>query len=78
MASIYKRGKNWWIYYLVAGKSPAKSLETTSNRVALEKKQLEVLGGISSSEISMVGSASSLVAASTQLCDSFSLGRRGL
>jgi len=46
MASIYKRGKNWWIHCLVSGKSVSKSLKTTSERIALEKKQqLEVLGG---------------------------------
>jgi len=39
MASIYKRGKVWWIHYLVGGKSVAKSLRTTNERTALEKKK---------------------------------------
>lgn len=44
MASIYKRGKTWWIHYLVAGKSVSRSLGTTSERVAHEqKKKLEAL-----------------------------------
>jgi hypothetical protein len=44
MASIYKRGRVWWIHYIVAGKSVCRSLKTTSERVALEKKkQLEAL-----------------------------------
>jgi hypothetical protein len=30
MASIYQRGKIWWIHYLVGGKSVCKSLKTTS------------------------------------------------
>lgn len=38
MASIYKRGRIWWIHYLVAGKSVSRSLRTTNERVALEKK----------------------------------------
>ncbi len=44
MASIYKRGKVWWVYYLVGGKLVSRSLETSSERVALdEKKKLEAL-----------------------------------
>ena len=44
MASIYKRGNVWWIHYLIAGKSVSKSLRTTNERVAREKKrQLEAL-----------------------------------
>jgi integrase len=39
MASIYKRDKIWWVHYLVAGKSVARSLKTTNERVALEKKK---------------------------------------
>lgn len=39
MASIYKRDKIWWVHYLVAGKSVSKSLKTTNERVALEKKK---------------------------------------
>lgn len=39
MASIYKRGRTWWIHYLVGGKSVSRSLKTTSQRVALEKKK---------------------------------------
>jgi len=48
MASIYKRGKIWWVHYLVGGKSVSRSLRTTSERVALDKKKhleaLEVTG----------------------------------
>ncbi len=44
MASIYKRGKTWWIHYLVGGKSVCRSLKTTNERVALDKKKkLEAL-----------------------------------
>lgn len=44
MASIYKRGKIWWIHYTVGGKSVSRSLKTTNGRVALEKKKrLEAL-----------------------------------
>ena len=39
MASIYKRGHTWWIHYLIGGKSVSRSLKTTSERVALEKKK---------------------------------------
>lgn len=48
MASIYKRGRIWWVHYLIGGKSVSRSLRTTSERVALEKKKhleaLEVTG----------------------------------
>jgi integrase len=48
MASIYKRGKIWWIHYLIGKQSVSRSLKTTSHRVALEKKKkfeaLDVLG----------------------------------
>jgi len=48
MASIYKRGKIWWIHYLIGGKSVSISLKTASGRVALEKKKkhkaLNVIG----------------------------------
>ncbi|GEM_PF-1440450 len=48
MASIYKRGRIWWIHYLVGGKSVSRSLRTSNERVALEKKRrleaLEVTG----------------------------------
>jgi integrase len=48
MASIYKRGKVWWIHYVVGGKSVSRSLKTTSERTALEKKKkleaLDVIG----------------------------------
>jgi len=48
MASIYKRGKVWWIHYLLGNKSISRSLKTTSGRVALEKKRkfeaLDVIG----------------------------------
>ena len=44
MASVYKRGKIWWIHYLIGGKSVSRSLKTTIGRIALEKKkQLEAL-----------------------------------
>jgi integrase len=44
MASIYKRGKVWWIHYLVGGKSVSRSLKTTNGRTAAEnKKKLEAL-----------------------------------
>ena len=44
MASIYRRGKIWWIHYLVGGKSVARFLKTANERVALEeKKRLEAL-----------------------------------
>ena len=48
MASIYKRGRIWWIHYLIGGKSVSRSLRTSNERVALEKKKrleaLEVTG----------------------------------
>ena len=43
MASIYKRGKTWWVHYQVCGKSIQKSLNTTNQQVALKKKQIEGL-----------------------------------
>lgn len=44
MASIYKRGKTWWVHYLVGGKSVCKSLKTTNERIALDrKKKLEAM-----------------------------------
>ena len=39
MASIYKRGRTWWIHYLIGGKSVSRSLRTTNQRVALDKKK---------------------------------------
>lgn len=39
MASIYKRGRIRWIHYLVGGKSVSKSLKTTSERVARDRKK---------------------------------------
>jgi integrase len=39
MASIYKRGKIWWIHYLVGSKPVQKSLDTTNEQVALKKKK---------------------------------------
>lgn len=41
MASIYKRGKTWWIAYYVAGRgSPVRrSLKTTNKRIAEREKQ---------------------------------------
>ena len=45
MASIYKRGKNWWVHYYVNGKSVDRSLRTTNERVARDrKKNLEAAG----------------------------------
>lgn len=50
MASIYKRGKIWWIHYLVCGKPVQKSLNTPNQQVALQKKKqiegLEATGQI--------------------------------
>ena len=39
MASIYKRGKTWWIHYLVGGKPVSKSLKTGDERIAIAKKK---------------------------------------
>src|SRR5688572_26811301 len=45
MASVFKRGSNWWIHYYVGGKSVSRSLKTGDERVAIQKKkQLEALG----------------------------------
>ena len=45
MASIYKRGNVWWVHYHVTGRSVCRSLKTTSQRVAEDKrKRLEALG----------------------------------
>ena len=42
MASIYKRGKTWWVHYYVNGKSVDRSLRTRNERVARDwKKKLE-------------------------------------
>ena len=42
MASIYKRGRNWWIHYYVNGKSVDRSLRTTNERIARDRqKKLE-------------------------------------
>ena len=47
MASIYRRGKTWWIEYLVNGKRKQQSLRTTNERVARDrKKQYEALGTV--------------------------------
>lgn len=44
MASIYQRGKIWWIHYSVGGKSVSKSLKTSNDRVAMDrKKKIEAL-----------------------------------
>lgn len=44
MASIYRRGKIWWVHYHVAGRSVCRSLKTTNERVAEDKrKHLEAL-----------------------------------
>jgi hypothetical protein len=48
MASIYRRGRIWWIHYMLGGRSVSRSLGTTNQRVALEKKKkleaLDVIG----------------------------------
>lgn len=48
MASIYKRGRTWWIQYRVGGKNVQRSLNTTNEQVARKKKKqfegLEVTG----------------------------------
>jgi len=44
MASIYRRGKTWWVHYYVGGRPVSRSLKTDSEREALEKKKrLEAL-----------------------------------
>ncbi len=44
MASIYKRGKIWWIHYLVNGQPVQQSLRTKSEKVAHDrKKKIEAL-----------------------------------
>ena len=44
MASIFRRGKTWWIHYLAGGRSVSRSLKTACERVAREeKKRLEAL-----------------------------------
>ena len=44
MASIYRRGRIWWVHYLVGGKSVSRSPKTTSERVAQDRrKKLEAL-----------------------------------
>ena len=52
MASIYKRGKIWWIHYYVGKQSVDKSLKTTSRRVAIDRKKkveaLDLLGQLPS------------------------------
>jgi integrase len=37
MATIYKRGNNWWISYCVGGKRRRESLETSDQRIAKQK-----------------------------------------
>ena len=39
MASIYKRGKTWWVHYYVNGKSVDRSLRTRNERVARDRKK---------------------------------------
>ena len=39
MASIFRRGRTWWVHYLVGGKSVQRSLKTTCERTALDKKK---------------------------------------
>ena len=39
MASIFKRGNVWWIHYYVANRSVCRSLHTTHERVALQRKK---------------------------------------
>ncbi len=39
MASIYKRGKVWWVHYLPDGQSVSRSLKITHHWKALQKKE---------------------------------------
>lgn len=39
MATIFRRGKTWWINYRVSGKVVQKSLDTTNQQVAIKKKK---------------------------------------
>ncbi len=44
MASIYRRGKTWWVHYYVGGRPVSRSLKTDCEREAIEKKKrLEAL-----------------------------------
>ena len=44
MASVYKRGKIWWIHYLINGQPVQYSLRTKSEKVAYDrKKKIEAL-----------------------------------
>ena len=44
MASLYRRGKVWWIQYRIGGKNVQRSLETESEQLAkLKLKQVEGL-----------------------------------
>ena len=39
MASIFKRGKTWWVAYYANGKLVRRSLKTTNKRIAEREKQ---------------------------------------
>ena len=54
MASIYKRGKIWWIHYLIGGKSVSRSLKTTSARIALDKKNVSVQAELAKSSAGFI------------------------
>ena len=44
MASLYRRGKVWWIQYRIDGKNVQRSLDTESEQLAkLKLKQMEGL-----------------------------------
>jgi integrase len=45
MASIFKRGDTWWLQYMVDGRRVRESLETTNERIAIDRKrEIEALG----------------------------------
>src|SRR5438874_715994 len=44
MASIYRRGKTWWISFCAGGKRRQQSLDTTNQRVAIDRqREIEAL-----------------------------------
>jgi len=40
MASIYKRGQNWWVKFHHRGKAIRKPLKTTNRQLARERARL--------------------------------------
>ena len=46
MASIYKRGKIRWAHYYVNGKSVNRSLRTTNERLARDRKKKPEAAGV--------------------------------